>query len=175
MLSFGRRAAASMEGTAMSHSLKLGDVVAIGDGKIGPIVDIDPEDRNVLLVKCLHQVRVGRDHIEMVERAEIMENLPGQTHEAEVQQIRDHAQEIAVREAGQIARWQQVEAAADAIVAAARRYIREALPVPRSSGQNASDREATFCEVEALLLRASAAISSGKDITDAELVRVFKA
>jgi hypothetical protein len=80
--------------------------------------------------------------------------------------IRDNAQEIAVREAGEIARWQRVEAAVDAVVAAARPYIREALPLPRSSFQNASDRSDAFSNVEAWLLRAIAAIRFGKDIAD---------
>jgi hypothetical protein len=88
----------------------------------------------------------------------------------ERQEVRDNAQEIAVREAGEIARWQQVEAAVDAVVAAARRYIRHALPLPRSSYQNAADRSDAFHEVEDLLSRAIAAIRFGKDITDAPAV-----
>jgi hypothetical protein len=82
----------------------------------------------------------------------------------ELQEARDNAQEIAVREAGEIARWQQVVAAVDAVIPAARRYIREVLPVPRSSGQNAEDKLCAFSEVEALLLRAIAAIRFSKDI-----------
>jgi hypothetical protein len=43
-------------------SLSLGDLVATTHG-LGRVVDVDPEDRNALLVACVHQVRVGRDPI----------------------------------------------------------------------------------------------------------------
>jgi hypothetical protein len=74
------------------------------------------------------------------------------------QEVRDHAQEIAVREAGQIARWQQVQAFADALIPAARRYIEQSLPVPRSSYQNAADRSDNYSTVAHMLLRTIAAI-----------------
>ena len=77
---------------------------------------------------------------------------------ARIMEIRDHAQEIACREAGGIARWQQVVAAADAVIAAANHYIEEMLPAPRSSWQNAEDRAFAFARVENLLLRTIAAI-----------------
>ena len=57
-----------------------------------------------------------------------------------IAEIRDNAQEIACREAGEIARRQAVVSALDLFVGAASRYIRQALPAPRSSGQNAADR-----------------------------------
>jgi hypothetical protein len=60
-------AAASMEGLAMT----LGDLV-VGDGKMGLVVDIDPEARNTLLVACVHEVRVGRDPVEVVECASFL-------------------------------------------------------------------------------------------------------
>jgi hypothetical protein len=101
----------------------------------------------------------------------------------EVQQIRNHAQErsLAVREAGQYARWQQVEAAVDAVVAAGCRYIRDPLPAwqvaadfdrpaaARSSSQTAADRKSALSEIEGLLFRAMAAIRSGKDIADVDV------
>jgi hypothetical protein len=84
----------------------------------------------------------------------------------DIRVIRDNAQEIAVREAGEIARRQQVEAAVDAVIAASRRYIREALPLPRSSYQNAADRSDAFSDVEDMLIRAIAAIRFSVDIAD---------
>jgi hypothetical protein len=94
------------------------------------------------------------------------------------QEVRDHAQEIAVREAGQIARWQQVQAFADAIIAAARRYINQALPVPRSSYQNAADRSDAYSEVEHLLLRTIVAIRFPRtdvdNVSTDHLVRVAR-
>jgi hypothetical protein len=78
--------------------------------------------------------------------------------QARIMEIRDHAQEIACREAGEIVRWQQVIAAADAMTAAAFHYIRYTLPAPRSSVQNAEDRACAFDRVEDLLLRVIAAV-----------------
>jgi hypothetical protein len=88
-------------------------------------------------------------------RAQVAQNNP---EAARVMEIRDHAQEIACREAGEIVRWQQVEVAADALIDAAGRYIADVLPVPRSSGQNASDRSDAFSQVENLLLETIAHI-----------------
>jgi hypothetical protein len=63
----------------MSHSLKLGDLSVTNNG-MGRIVDIDPEDRNAILVACVHQVRVGRDHIAVVERASLPRRFLMQAH-----------------------------------------------------------------------------------------------
>jgi hypothetical protein len=51
-------------------TFKLGDLVATTHGAgLGRVVDVDPDDCNELLIKCSHSVRVGRDPIELVERA----------------------------------------------------------------------------------------------------------
>jgi hypothetical protein len=50
---------------------KLGDLVALDDGKMGRIIDVDPEDCNKL---CVHEVvRAGR--VEVVERASLLRRL----------------------------------------------------------------------------------------------------
>jgi hypothetical protein len=90
----------------------------------------------------------------------------------DIQTVRDNAQEIAFREAGQIARHQAVMSAIDALIPAANRYIKHALPAPRSSGQNAADRSHNYSEVHYLVARALAAIRFNKnpdDVTPAEM------
>jgi hypothetical protein len=49
---------------------KLGDYVQVADG-FGRIVDIDPEDCNAILVECVHEARVGRDPIRLIERGSL--------------------------------------------------------------------------------------------------------
>jgi hypothetical protein len=88
-------------------------------------------------------------------RAEVAQIDP---ERARIMEIRDHAQEIAVREAIEVVRWEQVEVAALAVTTAAQRYIAGVLPVPRSSGQNASDRAGAFDQVQDLLLNTIAGI-----------------
>ncbi len=96
----------------------------------------------------------------------------------ETQEVRDHAQAIAVREAGEIARWQQVQGAADALIPAARRFVEQALPVPRSSDQTAADRSDAYSRVEHLLLRTIVAIRFPKtnvdDVFSAQLAEVAR-
>jgi hypothetical protein len=98
-----------------------------------------------------------------------------------VQEVRDHAQEIAVREAGEIARWQQVVACIDAAVAAAHRYINEALPVPRSSGQNAADTSANFEHFQLQMVRGicaarfvKATLGSTQNVTTEQMAKVVE-
>lgn len=57
----------------------------------------------------------------------------------QVREVRDNGQDIACREAGEIARWQQVLAAIDALKAAADRYAFGRLPVPRSSSSGSTE------------------------------------
>jgi hypothetical protein len=61
----------------MTETILLGDVVKLADGRRGLVIDIDPEDRNALLVESVHvhDVRVGRDRIEMVERASLLRRV----------------------------------------------------------------------------------------------------
>jgi hypothetical protein len=81
-----------------------------------------------------------------------------------IAEIRDNAQEIAVREAGQIARRQAVLSALDLFVGAANRYISEALPAPRSSYQNAADRSDAYSECWYLVKQALQSL--GRDTFD---------
>jgi hypothetical protein len=75
-----------------------------------------------------------------------------------IMEIRDNAQEIACREAGEIARHAAVVAGLDLFKAAAIRYIRDALPSPRSSLQNAADRSDAYSYVRWMAGEALAAI-----------------
>jgi hypothetical protein len=52
-------------------TFKLGDRVDLADD-FGRIVDIDPDDRNELLVAVLRRVRVGDDYIAVVERGSLL-------------------------------------------------------------------------------------------------------
>jgi hypothetical protein len=52
-------------------TFRLGDRVQLADD-FGRIVDIDPDDRNELLVTVTRQVRVGRDYIAVVERGSLL-------------------------------------------------------------------------------------------------------
>jgi hypothetical protein len=63
----------------MNHSLRLGHL-SVTNGEMGRIVDIDPEDRNTLLVERVHMVRVGRDSIEVIERASLLRRFIMQAH-----------------------------------------------------------------------------------------------
>jgi hypothetical protein len=80
MIVFWSTAAASMEDGTMNHSLRLGDLSVTNNGEMGRIVDIDPEDRNTLLVERVHVVRVGRDSVEVVERASLLRRFIMQAH-----------------------------------------------------------------------------------------------
>jgi hypothetical protein len=52
-------------------TFRLGDRVDLADD-FGRIVDIDPDDRNELLVAVTRQVRVGHDYIAVVERGSLL-------------------------------------------------------------------------------------------------------
>lgn len=84
-----------------------------------------------------------------------------------IAEIRDNAQEIAVREAGHIARRQAVLSALDLFVGAASRYIRMALPAPRSCYQNAADRSDAYSECAYFVEQALHFINHDRDPFDA--------
>jgi hypothetical protein len=48
--------------------IRLGDVVE-ANGHLGRVVDVDPDDPEALLVETVISAHVGRDRVEMVERA----------------------------------------------------------------------------------------------------------
>jgi hypothetical protein len=58
---------------------KLGDQVAV-NGKLGRVTDIDPDDRHALLVETIIQAHVGRDRVQMVERASPLRHYTMRVH-----------------------------------------------------------------------------------------------
>jgi hypothetical protein len=60
-------------------TFNLADLVQ-AHGQYVRISDIDPDDCNALLVKVVREVRVGRDRIEMVERASLLRRYAMRLH-----------------------------------------------------------------------------------------------